>query len=312
MSVLVIGEVLVDLIWRTGAEEIKPYPGGSPANVALGLRRLGQPATLATCWGDDPAGRLIEAHLERTGLDVRRVRSASNRTTLALAYVDPASGAASYEFLPAWDPDPIGIAPDVALLHTGSLAGVIGPGAERVQEACRHVRVRSGAAVAVDLNVRPAALPQRDAYRAAAEQLVRYAHVVKASDEDLEWLYPGCDPEEAARALLTLGPRLAVVTHGARGATAITATRRVDAPAPVVEVVDTIGAGDAFQAALLDALLGYDAADPEAEVHIPETTRELSELLIHCTVAGALACVRHGAEPPTREEIGKLRALSAL
>ena len=311
MSVLVLGEVLVDLIWRTGAEEIRPYPGGSPANVALGLQRLAQPATLSTCWGDDPAGRLIEAHLRRTGLDVQRVRSASNRTTIALAYVDPASGAASYEFLPAWDPEPFGVAPDVTLLHTGSLAGVIGPGAERVQEACRHVRVRSGGTVAVDLNVRPAALPQRDAYRAAAEQLVRYAHVVKASDEDLEWLYPGSDPADAARALLTLGPRLAVVTHGPGGATAITAEHRVDAPAPVVEVVDTIGAGDAFQAALLDALLGYGMAAPEAEVHIPETAGELSELLGHCTVAGALACTRHGAEPPTREEIRALRAATS-
>ena len=307
MSVLVIGEVLVDLIWRDGAELIRPYPGGSPANVALGLQRLGRPATLATCWGDDPAGRLIEAHLAASGLNVARVRSAANRTMIALAYVDPASGGASYEFLPAWDPEPIGIEPDVTLLHTGSLAGVIGPGAERVQEACRHVRVRSGGTVAVDLNVRPAALPQRDAYRTAAEQLVRYAHVVKASDEDLEWLYPGCGPVDAARGLLTLGPRLAVVTHGPRGATAVTAEHRIDAPAPVVEVVDTIGAGDAFQAALLDALLGYDAGSGTGEeVHIPETVDELSELLNHCTVAGALACTRPGAEPPTREEIRAL------
>ena len=306
MSVLVIGELLVDLIWRTeDGDRITPQAGGSPANVALGLQRLDRPVTLATCWGDDPAGRLIEAHLKASGLNVARVRSASNRTTIALAYVDPASGAASYEFMPAWDPDPFSVEPGVTLLHTGSLAGVIGPGAERVQEACRHVRVKSGGVVAVDLNVRPAALPRRDAYRAAAEQLVRYAHVVKASDEDLEWLYPGYDPVDAAGALLTLGPQLAVVTHGGRGATAVTAEHRVHAQAPVVEVVDTIGAGDAFQAALLDALLGY-STETSSKIHIPETVDELSELLRHCTVAGALACTRPGADPPTREEISAL------
>ena len=306
MSVLVIGELLVDLIWRTeDGDRITPHAGGSPANVALGLQRLDRQVTLATCWGDDPAGRLIEAHLKASGLNVARVRSASNRTTIALAYVDPASGAASYEFMPAWDPDPFGVEPDVTLLHTGSLAGVIGPGAERVQEACRHVRVKSGGVVAVDLNVRPAALPQRDAYRAAAEQLVRYAHVVKASDEDLEWLYPGYDPVDAGGALLTLGPQLAVVTHGGRGATAVTAEHRIHAQAPVVEVVDTIGAGDAFQAALLDALLGYSAG-ADSKIHIPETVDELSELLRHCTVAGAIACTRPGADPPTREEISAL------
>lgn len=307
MSVLVIGEVLVDLIWRTDeSERVTPHPGGSPANVALGLRRLGVPATLATCWGEDPGGRLVEAHLRRAGLDVQRFRGAGNRTTVALAYVDHVSGAASYEFLPAWDPGPIEVAPDVALLHTGSLAGVIGPGAERVLEACRHVRTTAGGTVAIDLNVRPAALPQRDAYRAAAENLVRYAHVVKASEEDLEWLYPGLDPVETARVLLRLGPQLAVVTHGPRGATAITDEHRVHVPAPVVEVVDTIGAGDAFQAALLDALLGY-GQEAEGKPRIPETAVELRELLAHCTIAGALACTRAGAEPPSRDAIRVLR-----
>ena len=301
-----IGEVLVDLIWHTDdTERITPYPGGSPANVALGLQRLGVPATLCTCWGDDPAGRLVAGHLQRAGLDVQRMRSASNRTTIALAYVDPVSRSATYEFLPAWDPGPIDVAADVTLLHTGSLAGVIGPGAERVQEACRHVRAKAGGTVAIDLNVRPAALPQRDAYRAAADQLVGYAHVVKASDEDLEWLYPGADPVDTARALLGLGPQLAVVTHGSRGATAVTAKHRASVSAPVVEVVDSIGAGDAFQAALLDALLGYGNAS-NGVVRIPREEDELRELLEYCTVAGALACTRAGAEPPTREEIKEL------
>lgn len=301
-----IGEVLVDLIWRTDeTDRITPYPGGSPANVALGLQRLAVPATLCTCWGDDPAGRLVGAHLDRAGLKVQRVRSGSNRTTIALAYVDPVTRGATYEFLPAWDPGPIDIAADVTLLHTGSLAGIIGPGADRVQEACRHVRGKAGGTVAIDLNVRPAALPRRDAYRAAADRLVRYAHVVKASDEDLEWLYPGSDPVDSARALLTLGPRLAVVTHGPRGATAVTAEHRVEAPSRVVEVVDSIGAGDAFQAALLDALLGY-GVESDGAVRIPQEPDELRRLLEHCTIAGALACTRGGAEPPTREEIERL------
>ncbi|MFC8427988.1 carbohydrate kinase [Streptomyces sp. NPDC057253] len=298
MTTVVIGEALVDLAWHTGGAHVVPHPGGSPANVAVGLHRLGQPAALMTCWGDDPPGDLVSAHLDSIGVTVHRLPSASGRTTIALAYLDDATGSARYDFLAAWDPQDITLQEGTTLVHTGSLAAVVEPGATRIVETCHAHRSHPGRAVSVDLNVRPAALPDRDAYRARVERLVAAADLVKASDEDLAWLYPDLTPEAAARALLALGPRLAVITRGAQGATALTAHHEITVPAPPVHVVDTIGAGDAFQACLLDTLL-----QPDGTLHIPATAAELESALRRCVTAGALTCARAGAQPPTSEEI---------
>ncbi|MEU1164673.1 carbohydrate kinase [Streptomyces sp. NPDC005921] len=298
MTTVVIGEVLVDLAWHTGTAHIVPHPGGSPANVAVGLHRLGHPATLMTCWGDDPPGDLVRAHLDSIDVRVHRLPSASGRTTIALAYLDDATGSARYDFLAAWDPQDIHLSEQAMLIHTGSLAAVVEPGATRIVETCRAHRARPGRSVSVDLNVRPAVLPDRDAYRTRAELLVATADLVKASDEDLAWLYPGLTPEAAAQTLLALGPRLAVITRGAQGATALTAEHQVTVPAPPTHVVDTIGAGDAFQACLLDTLL-----QPDGTIRLPATPAELEAVLRRCVIAGALTCARAGAQPPTGEEI---------
>ncbi|MCF6525402.1 carbohydrate kinase [Streptomyces sp. JJ36] len=297
-----MGEVLVDLVWRTGAEAVAPVPGGSPANVALGLHRLGRPVRLATCWGQDPPGALVGDYLRGTGLPVARAESASGRTTLALAYVDDRTGAATYDFLAAWDPLALPVPAEATLLHTGSLAVVVEPGAGRVLEACRAMQARPAGAVSVDLNVRPGVQPDREAYRAAAERIAGAADVVKASDEDLAWLYPGVPPVTAAGTLLALGPRLVVVTRGGDGATGLVHGEEVSVPAPPVSVVDTIGAGDAFQAALLAGLLRRQA-DGSHRVVLPGTRGRLERLLTQAVTAGALACTRLGAQPPTRAEL---------
>lgn len=296
MTAVIIGEALVDVVWPAGSTHLSPHPGGSPANVAVGLRRLDRPVTLLTCWGDDPPGELVRLHLDTIGVDVHRLPSDSDRTTIALAYLDPATGAARYDFLPTWDPVEIPIDANTTLLHTGSLATVVEPGAFRVVAACRDLRSRGGT-VSVDLNIRPAVLPDRDAYRRQVSQLAEVADVVKASDEDLAWLYPGLHPHTAARTLLDLGPSLIIVTQGAEGAFAVTTDHHVTATAPRVDVVDTIGAGDAFQATLIDSLMG------SGEIHLPTAPEELVTLLRRCAVAGALACTRRGAKPPTREQI---------
>lgn len=298
MTIAVVGEVLVDLVWPMGTDRIVPHPGGSPANVAIGLHRLDRQVTLLSCWGDDPPGELIASYLTETGVPVRRLPSASRRSTIAHAYLDPSTGSATYDFLAAWDPTEIIVPKQTILLHTGSLAAVVEPGATPILKACRALRNRPGHAVSIDLNVRPAVLPNRDIYRTQIERLAREADIVKASDEDLAWLYPDRDPEDAARALLTLGPKLVMLTQGGHGASAMTAEQRISLPAPKIQVVDSIGAGDAFQAALLDAL-----APPDADLHIPTTATELTSVLHRCIIAGAIACTRQGAQPPTREEI---------
>lgn len=302
MSAVVIGEVLVDLLWRTGTATVSPFPGGSPANVAVGLHRLGRPTTLVTCWGEDPPGALVRDHLLGTGVPVERAESASGRTTLALAYIDPASGGATYEFLASWDPVALPLPPDATLLATGSLAIVVEPGAGRVLTACQEMRSRPGGAVAVDLNVRPGIEPDRAAYRRAAERFVATADLVKASTEDLAWLYPELTPAQAARLLLGQGPRLVVVTDGDRGAAAYAAGAEASVPAPAVRVVDTVGAGDAFQAALLAALL-HEEPDGRQLVRLPEDRDGMEQLLRRAVTAGALACERAGANPPGLAEL---------
>ncbi|MDB1089754.1 carbohydrate kinase [Streptomyces sp. ACA25] len=291
--VTVVGETLVDLLWPAGAREVRAVAGGSPANVAVGLHRLGRPVTLVTTWGDDAPGRFVGAHLAGIGVDVRRVPAGDPRTTVALASLD-AGGAADYDFLTHWDPQELNVPADTAVLHTGSLAVVVEPGAARVLELCERERAQ-GRSVAADLNVRPAVQPDPDAYRTAAGRLAAVTEVLKASDEDLAWLFPGLDPAEAARSLLARGPRLVVVTLGAEGALAVTAGHDVQVRAPHIDVVDTVGAGDTFQAALLDSL---------AERGGPPSSRDgLAATLARCVTAAALNCARTGADPPTRAEL---------
>lgn len=290
--VTVVGESLVDLLWTPGAPGPVAAAGGSPANVALGLHRLERPVTLVTCWADDPPGALVRARLARAGLPVVRAPGDARRTALAHAFLD-SGGSADYAFLAEWAPRELPVPEDTALVHTGSLAVVVRPGAQRVLELCEAQRAR-GRLIAADLNVRPAVCPERDAYRAACLRLAATADAVKASEEDLAWLYPGRRPEDAARHLLAAGPRLAVITLGGAGALAVTAAGRTQVAAPAVPVVDTVGAGDAFQAALLDGIAERGAL-PDAD--------DLAALLARCTRAAALTCTRTGPEPPTRAEL---------
>jgi fructokinase len=308
--IVVIGESLVDLVWPTGADTVRPLPGGSPANVALGLHRLDRSVSLVTCWGDDAPGALVARHLAGTGLDVRRAPSASGRTTVALASLD-AGGGARYDFLAHWDPVRLDLPEDAVLLHTGSLAVVAEPGAAQVLRACRDFHGRPDRAVAVDLNVRPAVQPDRAAYRAAVRELAETADVVKASDEDLRWLWPDRDPAASARELLASGPALVVLTRGGDGACGFTAGGDVAVPAPRVAVVDTIGVGDAFQSALLAGLLDGRAGDAgTAAVRLPSGPAEVERLLRTCVLAGALATTRAGAQPPTLLELSTATGLS--
>jgi fructokinase len=292
--VTVVGEALVDLLWRTGEREVRAVPGGSPANVAVGLHRLERPVTLVTAWGDDAPGELVRSHLAETGVTVRRAPTAPpGRTIVALAYLDR-DGGARYDFLAAWDPLDLPVPEDTTVLHTGSLATIVEPGASRVLDLCREQR-RRGRTVVADLNVRPAVQPDPDAYRAAVRRLAEVADVLKASDEDLAWLYPGLAPANAAKRLLAHGPRLAVVTLGAEGALAVTAGRVVRVGARPIEVADTVGAGDAFQSALLDAIAAHGGPPTEGD--------QLASVLARCTAAAALTCTRTGADPPSRAEL---------
>lgn len=299
--VTIVGESLVDLV-RKADGTVTTHPGGSPANVAVGLARLGTPVALMTRYGRDPYGAMLAEHLTGNGVSLLGDVDGAAATSVAAAVLD-ASGAASYDFRITWD-----LAAGQALaqgsvgLHVGSIAATLAPGADAVREMV--ARARGLATVSYDPNCRPSLMGDVAAARTWIEGLVALADVVKASDEDLAWLHPGRAVEDVAAEWQTLGPALVAVTRGGDGVHGRCAAGAVDLPRVVVEVVDTVGAGDAFMAGLLDGLhrrglLGAPAAQALAEVDLGS----LDSLLGEASLVAALTCARPGADPPTAAEV---------
>ncbi len=299
-DVLVVGEALVDIVLRGDAPAAE-HPGGSPANVALGLGRLGRRVSLLSRIGTDGRGERLRAHLTGSGVTLAPGTVTTGRTSTATARLD-AHGAASYDFDIDWQlPDAAGPAPARAL-HTGSIAAVLAPGGDAVLELVR--RSRGALTVSYDPNARPSLMGDAREARARMERFVAAADVVKVSDEDLLWLAPGTDPTAVAADWLALGPAVVVVTRGGDGATGLCADGAVDVAAPQVDVVDTVGAGDAFTAGLLDALaaaglLGADRLEDLRAIGL----ERLEAAARRAVRTAAITCSRAGADPPTRAEL---------
>ncbi len=299
----VVGEALVDLVGEGGGSTFVAHPGGSPANVAVGLVRLGSPSRLVTRLGRDPFGELVRDHLESNDVEVDAGEVDGTRTSLAIASLE--AGAATYDFRILWDvADLPEVEPGTLALHTGSLATALEPGAAHVLDLLRRTRARGEVTLSYDPNVRPSLLgPAKDA-RAGVEEIVALADVVKVSDEDLAWLYEGESDADAARRWLASGPALVVVTRGGDGVLGVTSHVEVERPSRVVELVDTVGAGDSYTAGLLDGLRLADllgGARREALAIVDEET--LTGVLDRAATAAGITCSRAGANPPTTREL---------
>jgi fructokinase len=299
-SVLVVGEALVDVVRRDG-EDIA-HPGGSPLNVAVGLQRLDVPATLHSTFGADPHGVAIARHLEASGVAVTPSTVSDRVTSVALAAID-ATGAATYTFSIDWDPADLEV-PDGTFdaVHTGSIAAALEPGATIVEALL--TRLRPTTTISFDPNVRPQLMGEPAGARARIEHLVTLADVVKASDEDIAWLYPDVPFADVIEAWRESGPALVVVTRGGDGADAVTETGAVHVDAPKTTVADTIGAGDSFMAGLLAALddrglLGGLHRDSLRAMDAA-TARDVVAFAARCA---AITVSRPGADPPTRAEL---------
>src|SRR5215469_5283442 len=308
--ITVVGESLVDVVARKGNGELTVHPGGSAANVAVALSRLGQRAALVTQIGDDDHGTLIRAYLERNGVDVILAGPASQPTSRALATLD-AHGAATYEFDLSWDVRGLRLAEGSAAVHLGSLGVVLAPGGEQVlrfaESACR----RGDVVTSYDPNVRPSVTPDRRQVAATVERAAASAHIVKMSDEDLAFLFPGTTPAQLAARLIGDGrtTQLLVVTKGRDGAEAVTQRTHWSVPAVPVAVVDTVGAGDTFTAALLAGLAGSGLLSPAALAGGVEREQDLlRETVGQALAAAALTCTRPGADPPTAGELRRFLA----
>lgn len=310
----VVGEALVDVIVAAGSPEPVHHPGGSAANVAVALSRLGQRAALVTQLGADRYGDLLRGHLAGNGVRLLPAGPASAPTSRAVARLD-AAGAASYQFELSWDVSGLRLAEGSAGLHVGSLGTVLAPGDEQVRGLAEDVSRRGGAVVSYDPNVRPSVTPDRRQAAAEAGRLAALAHVVKLSDEDLGWLYPGTSPRELAGRWLGQAARvtrLLVVTLGERGAFVATRSGCWQAPAVPVAVADTVGAGDAFTAGLLAGLAGAGLLSPDALGRCAAADlAALRRITGQAMAAAALTCSRPGADPPTAAELRSFLASRA-
>jgi fructokinase len=306
----IIGEALVDIIHTTNTHNNAVFPGGSPLNVAVGCSRLGMDARLVTAYGDDDYGRMIGGYLAANA--VAAVNAGLATTSSATAHLD-SEGSATYDFDISWDiagalADSEVTLSDTHHTHTGSIATALLPGSDAVLRLIATTRPHS--TISFDPNCRPAISPDVAGARTRAEAFVALSDIVKASDEDLLWLYPTRTLDETAAAWLSLGPALVVVTRGAKGPIVLTGSSRMEVPTPVVQVVDTVGAGDSFMSGLLvglDAagLLGAPARPLLAD--IPEDT--LRNLAAFANRTAAITCSRAGSNPPWQAEMAVTQPL---
>jgi fructokinase len=301
--ILVGGEALYDLVLQGEDDDLRGHPGGAAFNTARTIGRLEQPVAYLGRLSMDRFGQRLEALLADDGVSLDSVARTNEPTTLALAEVDD-DGVARYRFYERGTAAP-GLTAETALealpeqvdiLHVGTLGLTLEPVATALEAVVE--RLAGSALIAVDPNCRPWVVDDAPAYRERIRRVLRHAHVLKVSEEDLEFLEPDRSGVEAVRALLDCGPAVGLLTRGPNGALVITRTAEVAVPAPRAKVVDTIGAGDAFGGGFLawwsERGLGRD------ELGNIDLVVEATEFA--CLVA-ARTCSRPGASPPWRHEL---------
>lgn len=312
-DVLVVGEALIDAVDPGGSGAgvgggVTEHVGGSPANVAFGLAALGHPVRLATWFGRDDRGARIARACTEHGVRLVAGSDGADHTSLAQATLD-AHGQASYRFDLTWQvPSAAGVDPvGSGHVHTGSIAATLEPGGTQVLALIEALH--GSATVSYDPNIRPSLMGSPDEVRDRIEAIIALVDVVKASDEDLQWLYPGSFIPDVLRRWGALGPYVTVVTRGGKGAMyavrSATAAQVTSVPARAATVLDTVGAGDSFMAGLVSGLLdgGYvgrpDSRDRLATAGIDDLRAALDRAIATsgCTVG------RAGAYAPTRAEL---------
>jgi fructokinase len=303
--IAVIGEALIDLVPGSGAGEFVARPGGSPYNVAIGLARLDHPTALFARLAADAFGRLLRSRAIDEGLDLRFSPAATEPTTLAVLSLDQ-QARASYDFYIdgtanwQWSSAELTGLPDFDVVHFGSLVAWTPPGDTAILGAVSALRAADQVLVSYDPNVRPSLLGSPSTAVPQIEKGVAAAHLIKASREDVEWLYPDESLPDVARRWLELGAIVVVITDGGDGAQGFTASGSWTAAARRVEVVDTIGAGDAFTSGLLAGLIERSVGTPAALRRARPDV--LAAAVDEAILVSALTCERAGAEPPTRQE----------
>jgi fructokinase len=299
MSIWVCGEVLIDLI--PGADGVRvPHVGGGPANTAKALARLGHDVQFIDGISTDEYGVSARKELLDDEVKLDLALTSDKPTCLAIISLD-ANGGASYEFKIdgtatfdfdlKWLPDPSRYKPQV--LHIGTLVTVIQPGADVLYDWA--MQVAEFAPIVFDPNIRPSVMGDHDLYEAAVEKWAALSSVIKVSDDDMAWLYPGQKYEDVAQRWLNDGAALVVVTRGSQGIIGFTADGAVEIDGAKITVADTVGAGDTVGAIIVEAMI---------EQGILALTGDVLKAVLHrAAVAAGITCSRKGAQPPYKHEL---------
>jgi fructokinase len=294
---LVVGEALIDVVSHDG-QPLGEHVGGSPLNVAFGLALLGRPVEFLTWIGDDARGTRIADYLHDSGVTLAPGSKGAQRTGTAHAELDE-KGAATYTFDLEWVVAPEAAASARPVLHTGSIATALAPGDAGVAALLEAYAPTT--TITFDPNIRPDFFESAEQALAKVESIVAKSDVVKASDEDMRWLVPDLAPEDLAARWLALGPSVVAVTLGADGSYAVCGDGSERIPAYPTEVVDTVGAGDAFMTGLLDALWSAELLGGDRREHLRRiTTDQLRHVLKVAALSAALTVARPGAALPDR------------
>lgn len=310
--IVVAGEALVDLVVQpSDPEHPVAHPGGSPANVAVTVARLGSPVSFVGRSSGDAFGRLTRDHLAHDRVDLRYLVEAGEPASLAVVSVGT-DGGPEYSFHVAGTADwnwsleelPERLDAEVTAIHAGSLALVLPPGGDVLTGWVE--RRDPDVAFSLDPNVRPALVGDRAAYRKRLERWIAMCDLVKVSSEDLAWVYPDLEPATVAARWATqdAAPRLVVVTFGADGVAAHLGAHTFRRPSPQVDVVDTVGAGDAFSGGLLDWLDRHDRLRPDVLARL--SADEAAAAVDFAARVAAVTCSRSGADPPYRGDLDTL------
>jgi fructokinase len=309
--IVIGGEALVDLVDDGGTS--RSVTGGGPFNTAIAFGRLEVPVGFLGTISRDADGQMLARRLVKSGVDTSLVRWSDAPTPRAVVH-HLSDGRNEYTFhlngtafvdLP---PNELPVLPEEAwAVHVGTLALTIDPPASAYEALVDREAGRRQ--IILDPNVRPAIFGDVDVYRWRFERLVRLADVVKLSEDDGAWIYPGARVEDVLELILDLGPSVVAVTRGENGAVAGSNGGFVDIAGIPVKVVDTVGAGDSFGAAFIAALVDEGAFGPQATHSADEAV--LARAVSYAVAASAVTCTRRGATPPSRDEIdAQLRALS--
>ncbi|PTM97564.1 carbohydrate kinase family protein [Mycoplana dimorpha] len=306
--ILCCGEALIDMLPRKstlGEDAYAPYAGGAIFNTAIALGRLGVPTAFFTGLSDDMLGDVLRQTLSASHVDYSPCATLSRPTTVA--FVRLVDGQATYAF---YDENTAGrmittenlpvLGDDCEALHFGAISLIPEPCGSTYEALLAREHQRR--VISLDPNIRPGFIRDRQAHRARIERMASQSDIIKFSDEDLDWFGMHGSHDELAAEWLKRGPKVVVITKGADGADGYTKDHKVSVPGEKVAVVDTIGAGDTFDAGILASLKRGDLLTKAKVASLSESA--LRDALSLAARAAAITVSRAGANPPWAHEIG--------